>query len=236
MSGRILPYAVSLLLVQLTAACWQQPAVEQQPARKEAATSNAVSAPPVEVADERLIVAFGDSLYAGYGVPQGSGFAPVLEQALEGQGISAHVINAGVSGDTTAGGRQRLDFVLDGLTRKPDLVILGLGANDMLRGLDVGEAQANLDAMLAELRDRQIDVVLTGMLATENMGRDYASKFNMIYPTLAKKYEVPLYPFFLDGIVAHTNFMLSDGLHPSREGIKEIVRRILPVIETAAKE
>ena len=234
MSGRILSYAASLLLVQLTAACSQQPNT-QQIAHEEPTNALKRLSPAVETADRRLIVAFGDSLYAGYGLSQSEGFAPVLERELGKQGLQAQVVNAGVSGDTTAGGRQRLAFVLDGLARKPDLVIVGLGANDMLRGLDVDQARENLDAMLAMLKERQIDAVLTGTLATANLGADYASKFNVIYPALAKKYQVPLYPFFLDGVAGRADMALPDGLHPNAKGVAEIVRRILPTVQDAAK-
>lgn len=180
-------------------------------------------------------MAFGDSLFAGYGLPQDQGFAPVLERALAEEGMAAKVLNAGVSGDTTTAGRQRLAFVLDGIERKPDVVIVGLGANDMLRGLDTEKARDNLDAMLAELKARKIDVVLTGMLAAPNLGPDYAEKFNPIYPALARKYQVPLYPFFLDGVTGQAELLLPDGLHPNSKGVSEIVKRIIPTVKQAAK-
>lgn len=233
MAGKIFPYAASLLLVQLTLGCSDQ-TVSQQTTQEPQAKLAQAQISPVK-ADTKLIVAFGDSLFAGYGMPQGQGFAPALERALTAEGVPAKVVNAGVSGDTTAGGLQRLAFVLDGLERKPDLVILGLGANDMLRGLDPDQARANLDAMLAELKSRKIDAVLTGMLTAPNLGPDYAAKFNPIYPALARKYDVPLYPFFLDGVTGRSELVLPDGLHPNEKGVAEIVRRILPTVEQAAK-
>jgi acyl-CoA thioesterase-1 len=176
------------------------------------------------------VVAFGDSLFAGYGLAQDEGFAPALQRALEGQGLKAQVVNAGVSGETTAGGRERLAFTLDGLPRKPDLVIVGLGGNDMLRGLDPAQTRANLDAILAELKARGIATMLTGMLVSPNMGPDYAAAFNPIYPDLAKKYDLPLYPFFLHGVVGRRDLQLPDGIHPNAQGIKAVVQRIAPMV------
>jgi acyl-CoA thioesterase-1 len=184
----------------------------------------------VPAEDTRLVVAFGDSLFAGYGLAQDEGFAPALQRALEAQGLKAQVVNAGVSGETTAGGRERLAFTLDGLPRKPDLVIVGLGGNDMLRGLDPAQTRANLDAILAELKARGIATMLTGMLVSPNMGPDYAAAFNPIYPDLAKKYDLPLYPFFLHGVVGRRDLQLPDGIHPNAQGIKAVVQRIAPMV------
>ncbi len=181
-------------------------------------------------ADAKLVVVFGDSLFAGYNLAQDRGFAPTLERGLAAGGTKARVFNAGVSGDTSAAGLQRLAFTLDGLDRKPDLVIVGLGANDMLRGLSPKATRANLDALLTELKKRDIPTMLTGMLAAPNMGPDYAAIFNPIYPDLARKYGVPLYPFFLDGVVGHHNLLLPDGMHPNDKGIDTIVGRIAPVV------
>ena len=187
-------------------------------------------------ADAKLVVAFGDSLYAGYNLGPNEGFAPVLQRALAQKGIKAHVVNAGVSGETTGDGLQRLAFTLDGLPRKPDLVLVGLGANDMLRGLDPAAARANLEAILTELKRRRIPAMLTGMMASRNMGPDYAATFDTIYPGLAKKYGVPLYPFFLDGVVGHRDLQLADGMHPNAQGVVTIVERVAPVTARALKE
>ena len=177
------------------------------------------------------ILAFGDSLTAGYGLPPGQGFAPQLERALKESGVEAEVIDAGLSGDTTAGGLARLDWAL---ADKPDLVILELGANDMLRGLDPAETRANLDAMLAKLRSAGPKVLLAGMRAAPNLGPDYGGAFERTYGDLAQKYGVPLYPFFLEGVATDPKLNLSDGLHPNEAGIAEIVRRILPHVLAAA--
>jgi acyl-CoA thioesterase-1 len=177
------------------------------------------------------ILALGDSLTAGFGLGPGQGFAPQLERALKDNGVDAQVIDAGVSGDTTAGGLSRLDWAL---AEQPDLVILELGANDMLRGVDPAETRANLDAMLAKLRDAGPKVLLAGMRAAPNLGPDYGGAFEKAYADLAAKYAVPLYPFFLEGVATDPKLNLPDGLHPNEAGVKEIVRRILPHVLAAA--
>ena len=201
----------------------------QDPAR-ESGNAVAPAAVPAPAADTKLVVAFGDSLYAGYNLEPDQGFAPALERALTAKGIKATVFNAGVSGDTSAAGLQRLAFTLDGLPRKPDLVIVGLGGNDMLRGLSPEATRSNLDAILAELKTRGIRTVLTGMIAAPNLGPDYAAAFNPIYPELARKYGATLYPFFLDGVVGTRTLLLPDGIHPNDRGIQIIVERVAPLI------
>lgn len=182
------------------------------------------------------IVAFGDSLYAGYGLPPGSGFAPQLQGVLRTNGISANVTNAGVSGDTTAAGRARLSFLLDNLQHPVDLVILGLGGNDMLRGISPEQTRENLTAMMDELQRRDIDVILTGMLAAPNMGPEYGAAFNPIYADLAREYGVPLYPFFLQDVLGNDGLMLSDNIHPNGKGVEKIVDAMLPVVSDALKD
>ena len=177
------------------------------------------------------VLAFGDSLTAGFGLPPGQGFAPQLERALQENGVDVQVIDAGVSGDTTAGGLARLDWAL---AERPDLVILELGANDMLRGVDPAETRANLDAILAKLRAAGSKVLLAGMRAAPNLGPDYGRAFERTYGDLAEKHAVPLYPFFLEGVATDPKLNLSDGLHPNEAGIAEIVRRILPHVLAAA--
>ena len=182
-------------------------------------------------AEPLRILAFGDSLTAGFGLGPGEGFVPQLERALAGEGIAAKVIDAGVSGDTTAGGLARLDWALGD---RPDLVILELGANDMLRGVDPAVTRANLDAMLAKLRASGTRVLLAGMRAAPNLGAEFGAEFEAIYAELAAKYEVPLYPFFLEGVATEPSLNQPDGLHPNVAGVAEIVRRILPQVLAAA--
>lgn len=185
---------------------------------------------------DKLVVAFGDSLYAGYQLAPNEGLAPQLQAALKADGINARVHSAGVSGDTTAAGKARLNFVLDNLERKPDLVVLGLGGNDMLRGIKPEETKANLSAMMDELKRRGIPVVLTGMLAAPNLGPDYGNAFNTIFPALAKQYNAPLYPFFLDGVVANKALMLPDNIHPNAKGAARVVEGLSPLVEASLKE
>ncbi len=186
--------------------------------------ASATAAPPLPT----TIVAFGDSLTAGYGVKTSESFPAQLQMALEAKGHKVAILNAGVSGDTTSGGLERLDWALD---PKPDAVILELGANDALRGIDPKVPRENLDKMLASLKAKGIPVLLTGMRAPNNWGADYAKNFDAIFPDLAAKYAVPLYPFFLEGVALDPSFTQSDGLHPTDKGVAEIVKRILPDVE-----
>lgn len=180
------------------------------------------------LAEPYRIVGLGDSLMAGYQLGPGEGFPDRLQAALKARGQEVEITGAGVSGDTTSGGLARLDWsVPDGT----DLVILELGANDMLRGLTPELTEKNLDAMLARLKERKIGVLLAGMLAAPNLGPDYGEAFNGIYPRLAEKYGVPLYPFFLDGVAGERTLLLEDGMHPSAKGVDVMVERILPVVE-----
>ncbi|WAC23956.1 arylesterase [Blastomonas sp. SL216] len=216
-----------MLLVHCTVGC-SQPSDEAPKPPVEKGADNGAEQPgrnPLS-ADTRLVMAFGDSLYAGYNVRQDESFPAQLEKALSAKGLKVSVHNAGVSGDTTAAGLQRLAFALDGLPRKPDLVILGLGGNDMLRGISPDQTESNLEAMLKELQKRSIPVVLTGMIAAPNLGQDYASKFNPIYVKLAEKYDAELYPFFLDGVITDKALMLPDGIHPNPKGIARVVSGI----------
>ena len=185
---------------------------------------------------DQLVVAFGDSLYAGYRLAPNEGLAPQLQAALQAAGMNARVHNAGVSGDTTAAGKTRLAFVLDNLDRKPDLVVLGLGGNDMLRGIKPEETKANMTAMMDELKRRDIPVVLTGMLAAPNLGADYVNAFNGIFSGLAKGYGAALYPFFLDGVVTDAALMLPDNIHPNAKGVSRVVEGLSPLVEAALKQ
>lgn len=187
-------------------------------------------------AERTLVLAFGDSLTAGLGLDQGLGFAPQLQATLRRHGIKAEVVDGGVSGDTTAAGKARLGWTLDGLARKPDLVIVELGANDMLRALDPNLSEANLDAMLTELNRRQIPVLLAGMRASRNLDQAYIARFEAIYPTLARRQGVPLYPFFLEGVAAQPGMTQPDGSHPTFAGVKRIVTGITPAVKQALEK
>jgi acyl-CoA thioesterase I len=179
------------------------------------------------------ILAFGDSLSAGYGLAGGLGFVPQLEDSLRRHGVRAFVTNAAVSGDTAAAGRARLQWTLDGLERKPDLAVVALGGNDMLRGLPPTRTRADMDAILAEFKKRQIKVVVAGMLAAPNLGPRYSSEFNSIFPDLARKYGAALYPFFLAKVAGDRRLSLPDGIHPNFQGIKKMVTGILPTVKKA---
>ncbi len=192
-------------------------------------------AAPAE-AQDRYVLAFGDSLTAGYGLRSGEGFAPQLEDTLRRNGIRVHVINAGVSGNTAGQGRARLKWTLDGLKVKPDLAIVALGANDMLRGLPPSRTREDLDAIMAEFKRREIPVVVAGMLAPPNLGLRYMSEFNSIFPDLARKYGAPLYPFFLTGVVGDPKLNLPDRVHPNFQGVKKMVSGIAPTIIRALQD
>jgi acyl-CoA thioesterase-1 len=182
------------------------------------------------------VLAFGDSLTAGYGLRSGEGFAPQLQDVLRRNGIRAHVINGGVSGNTAAQGRARLKWTLDGLKVKPDLAIVALGANDMLRGMPPSRTREDLDAIMAEFKRRDIPVVMAGMLAPPNLGTRYMMDFNSIFPDLARKYGAPLYPFFLAGVVGDPKLNLPDRVHPNFQGVKKMVSGIAPTIIRALED
>jgi acyl-CoA thioesterase-1 len=175
------------------------------------------------------LVALGDSLTAGYGLPQDATFPVALEKALKARGHNVEVANAGVSGDTTTGGLDRLDWsVPDGT----DGVIHELGANDMFRGLDPAIPRRALASIVERLEKRRIPVMLAGMVASPNLGQDYARRFNSIYPDIAQKHGLVLYPFFLDGVAGDRQLNQPDGLHPTAKGVEVIVARVLPSVES----
>ncbi|HST95264.1 MAG TPA: arylesterase [Microvirga sp.] len=175
------------------------------------------------------LVALGDSLTAGYGLPQEAAFPAVLERALKARGYNVEIANAGVSGDTASAGLDRLDWsVPDGT----DGVIVELGANDMLRGVDPAVPRRAIDAIVERLKQRGIPVMLAGIFASRNLGPDYTATFDRIYPEIAKKHDLVLYPFFLDGVAGERSLNLQDGIHPTAKGIEIIVARILPTVET----
>lgn len=185
-------------------------------------------APAAAPAKPVKMVVLGDSLSAGLGLPASAAFPARLQKALADKGIRVELTNAGVSGDTASGGRDRLDWsVPDGT----DAVIVELGANDALRGIDPAVTRAALTDILTRLKARKIAVLLCGMLAPPNYGSDYAARFNAIYPELSKSFGVPLYPFFLEGVAAEAKLNQADGIHPTADGVDIIVKNILPMVE-----
>lgn len=192
---------------------------------------------------ERSILAFGDSLLTGYGLRDGESYPARLEAALRARGVNARIRNAGVSGNTTADGLQRMAFTLDSQPAPPELVIISLGGNDMLRGLAPQQTRDNLDAILTELGKRKVPVILMGMLAPPNLGAEYRKSFDAIYPALARKYGAALVPFFLQGVVGKADLIQPDRVHPTAAGIEAIVAdtvddvaRALPPVSPKAGE
>ncbi len=182
--------------------------------------------------EEKVVLAMGDSLMAGYNLPPNKGFPHQLEAWLQEQGLNVRVINAGVSGDTTSAALARLEWTLAGAPNgKPDLFIVEFGGNDMLRGIDPALTRRNLDAILKLATERDINVLFTGMLAAPNMGPDYREEFDSLYPELAEKYDVNFYPFFLEGVAGIRDLNPGDGIHPNVEGISVMVKNMGPVIE-----
>ncbi|MDB5608624.1 MAG: arylesterase [Bradyrhizobium sp.] len=193
-----------------------------------AAGTASAQAPAVKGAKPVKMVVLGDSLSAGLGLSASAAFPAQLQKALKTNGIEVDMINAGVSGDTSSGGRDRLDWSVPEGT---EAVILELGANDALRGTDPAVTRAALSDILTRLKARKIAVLLCGMLAPPNYGADYAARFNAIYPDLSKSFGVPLYPFFLDGVATDAKLNQADGMHPTAEGVDVIVKNILPTLE-----
>lgn len=225
-----LAYAVGAGILQALMLGGCSPAAEAPRDGNANGSSTVVAPVAAPQGEERLILAFGDSLYAGYRLGRGEGLPEQIQNRLRTSGINATVVNAGVSGDTTAAGRQRLTFALDSLPRKPDLVVLGLGGNDVLRQIAPAETRANLTSMMDELKRRGIPVVLTGMRAPPNLGPDFARTFEGIYPDLAKTYGATLDPFVLDGVITDSALMLPDRIHPNAKGAAKMADRIAPLV------
>jgi acyl-CoA thioesterase-1 len=177
-----------------------------------------------------LVLAFGDSLYAGYGLARNDSFPAALERALGGHGITAQVINAGVSGETTAGGRGRLESVLQRLERRPDLVLVGLGANDVFRGFSPDQTRRNLDAIIRELTGRGIPVMLTGIAAPAGFRHPVLARFEAVYSDLARQHGVELEPSFLEGVSTNRGLLLADGVHPNSAGVSRMAQRVAPQV------
>jgi acyl-CoA thioesterase-1 len=181
-------------------------------------------------AAEKRVVILGDSLTAGYGLENGQSFPDQLQMALRNDGLGVTIDNAGVSGDTTAGGLSRLDWAVDN-PPKPDLVIVALGANDMLRGIDVKVTKDNLSKILERLKEKEITTLLAGMKAPTQYTLLFQNKFDAIYPELAKEYDVALYPFFLDGVALNPDLNQADGIHPNQKGVAIMVENMKPLVK-----
>ena len=226
-SNIVMAGAASLAL----AACGQGAEEAEAPAAAEADRA-ALPAVPVMGA-ERRIVAFGDSLFAGYGLDPRDSYPSKLEAALRAKGVNAKVVAAAVSGDTSAAGLQRLQFTLDSQQAAPELFILELGGNDLLRGLSPAETRANLAQMLAVLRDAKVPVLLMGMRAPPNYGPEYQAQFDAMYRDLAKEYGAALIPFWLEDIHREPELFQSDKIHPTAEGIERLVASTLDEVQGA---
>ncbi len=217
------------------AACAQEAPVAEAPASSNGAAKTTASVEQPVMGPERRILAFGDSLFAGYGLEEGESYPARLEAALRARGVNARIVNAGVSGDTTAAGRQRLAFTLDSQPEPPELFILELGGNDLLRGLPTAQTRENIAAMLEELRQRDIPVLLMGMRAPPNLGR-FQAQFDALYPELAEEYGAQLYPFFLEDIYREPTLFQSDRVHPTAKGIERLVAATVEQVDSALPE
>lgn len=223
----------ALMSAALLTACGSDPVTVPETAGEDAA--KAALEQPV-MGPERRILAFGNSLFAGYNVAQADSYPAKLEAAMRAQGINARVTGAGVSGDTTAAGLQRLAFTLDAQKEKPELFILELGGNDLLRGIQPDQTRANLTAMLDELKKRDIPVLLMGMRAPPNYGPEFQAQFDGLYPALAEEYGAQLVPFFLESIYDKPEMIQSDRIHPTEQGIETLVGATVDSVKAALPE
>ena len=228
---RLVTLSISVIALAL-AGCEGAPEQAQGPQEGQTQAPDDIAVEGEEV----RILAFGDSLFAGYNLAEHEGYPERLERALREGGVNARVIDAGVSGDTSGAGRQRLGFVLDQQSERPDLVLLELGGNDMLRGLQPAETRANFEAMLDELQRREIPVLLMGMRAPPNYGPDYQQAFDGLYGELAQQYGVALVPFWLESIYQSPSLFQDDRIHPTAEGIDALVADTLDDVQAALPE
>lgn len=228
MKSSIVAYLATLSLVAglgVLASCGKNPQPVAPKSEKPAvSTPVSVKTDPVLMGRERHVLALGDSLFAGYGLRAEQAYPPQLEAALRAGGINVRVTNAGVSGDTTADGLARLNFTLASQRQPPDLVLICLGGNDMLRGLPPEQTRANLAAILAQLHQRHIPALLMGMLAAPNLGKEYEAGFDAIYPALAHRYKAGLVPFFLSAVIKRPELRQGDHVHPTAAGVQAVVR------------
>ena len=226
-----------MFLATLAGASCSSSEPEEETSRPAAPSHNETPLPdvpqPPNAADNRpIILAFGDSLTAGSGLPPGSGYPEILQTELDSRGYKYHVVNAGVGGDTTGGGLARLESVL---ALNPKFVILELGANDGLRGLPIESMQANLDEMIAEFKKHEVHVLLAGMTLPANFGPDYIGAFEKVFPALAAKHKVTLIPFFLEGAAGRPELNLEDGIHPNMAGYHLVTANVLKHLEPLLK-
>jgi acyl-CoA thioesterase-1 len=232
MALRLKTSLVSILALTL-AACGGEAVVEEAPASTDdGAFAQGEAAIPV-MGDEVRILAFGDSLFAGYNLPEADGYPEKLEAALRVRGINARVVDAGVSGDTSAAGLDRLEFVLEGQAETPDLFILELGGNDLLRGISPEQTRANFDAMLTTLSEADVPVLIMGMRSPPNYGPEYQAQFDAIYGDMAQKYGASLIGFWLEDIFEQPQLFQSDRIHPTAEGIEALVNSTIDEVAAA---
>lgn len=224
------PIFTLLFAALLLSGCGSGKSPEPDPGMS--ASAAATDTHPV-MGPERRILALGDSLFAGYGLDRGQSYPARLEASLRARGINARIANAGVSGDTTQAGLQRLKFTLDSQSAPPELILISLGGNDLLRGIPPSQTRANLEAILTELDRRKIRAVLMGMLAPPNLGPGFRAEFDAIYPALAKAHQAALVPFFLQPVFGKANLIQADHIHPTREGIEDIVGATVDVVTKA---
>ena len=225
----------SIILALMLAACGGEVPAES-PAETGSDTNAAEVATVPVMGPERDILAFGDSLFAGYGVGKENSYPAKLEAALRARGINADIANAGISGDTSAAGLQRLAFTLDAQDEKPDLFILELGGNDLLRGISPEQTRANLAAMLDELKAREIPALIMGMRAPPNYGPEYQQQFDALYADLAREYGAALIPFWLEAIYQDPSLFQDDRIHPTEDGLEELVAATIDQVAAALPE
>ncbi len=229
MASRMVAWLAVIVGLGLLAGCGH----DTPPTARETGKPAISPSDPVLNGPGRHILALGDSLFAGYGLRPEQAYPPQLEAALRARGLNVRVSNAGVSGDTTADGLARLNFTLASQPQPPDLVLICLGGNDMLRGLPPAQTRANLAAMLAQLQQRHIPALLMGMLAAPNLGKAYEAAFDPIYPGLARQYHDPLVPFFLSAVINRPDLRLPDHIHPTPAGVQAIVKATQPAVAAA---
>ncbi|MDT0574835.1 arylesterase [Croceicoccus sp. F390] len=224
--------AATLMVLPMLNACSSAAPVQSDRNKSEAQAS----LPEVPQGAQVSILALGDSLFAGYNIARRDAYPEQLEAGLRARGINAAVVNAGVSGDTTAAGLQRLDFVLDGMDQAPQIAIIELGANDMLRGLSPQEAKDNLDTIMARFDSLGVPMILMGMRAAPNLGPQYAAAFDAIYPELADKYDAALVPLFVEPLLQDRSLVQADQLHPTADGVQAMVAHSIDTIAEAVRK